>query len=484
MKKKLKLLTTACVALSLSFAFAGCSSDQAYVTSIRFAGTNGNGTDYAVAYSDGREETLTIANGRDGEDCTSAAVSIDDVYAKCVAENGEISYADFLREYLTLTTDTTAAAGRCLQSSLKVYTTFVESASAVGPGLGGRATGKRYSNALHTGSAVIWKIDGSSVYIVTNYHVIYDNNADETANGGKTAKEIYCYLYGSEGTPAASGKKDETYGYSLYEFGEYAVQCELIGGSITTDLAVLKADASALKAINPEIRAVTPASGYSVGETAMAIGNPEGAGISVTKGIVSVDNEYIALKIDDTARYYRSIRTDSSLYSGNSGGGLFNGDGELIGITNAGNTDDQNINYAIPVDIVTGAVENILHYHSDGNDDTEGAYKISLGLTVRARNAKYVYDAKNGSGKIVEEIVVDSVAEQSIAERLDLAAEDAITGIEIDGTEYSISRNFEVSDLLFRVWEGSVVRISFIRDGKAQTTEAYSVRFSDLTQVP
>ena len=97
MKKKLKLLTTACVALSLSFAFAGCSSDQAYVTSIRFAGTNGNGTDYAVAYSDGREETLTIANGRDGEDCTSAAVSIDDVYAKYVAENGEISYADFLR---------------------------------------------------------------------------------------------------------------------------------------------------------------------------------------------------------------------------------------------------------------------------------------------------------------------------------------------------------------------------------------------------
>ena len=72
-----------------------------------------------------------------------------------------------------------------------------------------------------------------------------------TANGGKTAKEIYCYLYGSEGTPAASGKKDETYGYSLYEFGDYAVQCELIGGSITTDLAVLKADASALKVVMP-----------------------------------------------------------------------------------------------------------------------------------------------------------------------------------------------------------------------------------------
>ena len=97
-----------------------------------------------------------------------------------------------------------------------MYTTFVESASAVGPGLGGRATGKRYSNALHTGSAVSDGVIGAvavcsrkadrgnvclirrtarererkGVYIVTNYHAIYDNNADETANGGKTAKEL------------------------------------------------------------------------------------------------------------------------------------------------------------------------------------------------------------------------------------------------------------------------------------------------------
>ena len=208
---------------------------------------------------------------------------------------------------------------------------------------------------------------------MTNYHVIYDSKADADLNGGMTARQVYCYLYGSEDTPVQkeTGRTDsngnpiyetDENGCIVYDYGDYGVKCDIVGGSIEKDLAVLRAKTSELKNINPDIKAVTLAEDYYVGETAIAIGNPENEGISVTKGVVSVDNEYITLSIDGTKRAYRSIRMDTALYGGNSGGGLFNAEGKLIGICNAGDSTDQNINYAIPLDIVKGTVGNILYY--------------------------------------------------------------------------------------------------------------------------
>lgn len=482
--KKFKLVASAVGVLSLSCALlAGCGK-QAYVTSIVPAQTTEAGTNYTVTYSDGRTETLTVANGKNGKDGEDGLVSIDDIFKKYQEVYGETSYADFLEEYLSVSSASTSTIARCLQSSMKVHTTFVESSSVIRPGIGGWSAAKSYGLAHHAGSAVIYKIEGNDTYILTNYHVVYDKSADTEANGGNLPKDIYCYLYGSEADPVQSDKTDETYGYALYDFGQYGIPCTYVGGSITADIAVLKAKTSDIAAINSDFHAIKPASGYCVGETAIAIGNPEGEGISVTKGIVSVDNENIALQIDGTGRYYRSLRIDTSLYSGNSGGGLFNEKGELIGITNAGNQEDQNINYAIPIEIASGVADNIIYYDRDGDDATLGAYKVTVGVTVQAKNMKYVYNEEAGRGDIREDVTVASVTEGSIAEAIGIRVDDTLTAFIIDGEEYEILRNFNVSDLLLKVRAGAVINFRYVRGGETCLGTPYTVPSSALAQMP
>ncbi|MDE6441628.1 MAG: S1C family serine protease, partial [Clostridia bacterium] len=373
--------------------------------------------------------------------------------------------------------DDNISIGENMLSVAKVYSEFIESRAYIGFG------GYHYvsNTVMSAGSAVIWSVDESAegyTYLVTNYHVVYDKSADTTKNGGNIAKNINIYLYGSEGTPTEMTEKDEN-GYTQYDYGDYAVKCEYVGGSIEADIAVLKMPTSTIKAVNKNIKPVTLSDSYYVGQTAIAIGNPEDGGISVTRGIVSVESDYIALKIDNTARYYRSIRIDTALYSGNSGGGLFDVNGKLIGITNAGDTEDQNINFAIPIEIVKGTVENILYYY-DGTKPAE-VQKVELGVDITTENSVYVYDYKAGYGKIVEEVAISSITEGSIAESLQLAKGDIITGVTINGVEYSIERSFNISDILLGVRAGDNIAVKYKRDGKSGITQAYQISTSDLS---
>ena len=346
--------------------------------------------------------------------------------------------------------------------------------------------------ALCTGSAVIYDMcasEGGYTYIVTNYHVVYLEEADEALNGAsKIARKIYGYLYGSESTPAASVnvstntvQKDEN-GYTKYDYGESAIALEYIGGSVSSDIAVLRAKTSDILAVNPCAAQVELADSYHVGETAIAIGNPEAQGISVTQGIVSVESDYISLNIDGSSRSYRSIRIDTALYSGNSGGGLFNAAGKLIGITNAGNSSDENINYAVPLEIVQGVADNIIYYHEKGSD-AQCAYKIVLGITVQTQNSKYVYDAGSGYGKIREEVVLDSVASDSIAESMNLQSGDIITAIIVNDTEYEIARSFDISDLILTLREGDVIQCVVQRNAQTVYSEEYNLSKTALVAI-
>ena len=220
-----------------------------------------------------------------------------------------------------------------------------------------------------------------------------------------------------------------------------------------------------------------------MGETAIAIGNPEGNGLSVTKGIISTENELISLNIDGTSRTYRSLRIDTPLYSGNSGGGLFNSSGELIGITNAGNTEDQNINYAIPLEIVTGTVDNIICYANDGDNQTNGAYTVKFGITVSSSGSKYVYDSDKGYGEITENVNVESVTTDTIAAGLGLQNGDVIKKIEVNGTEKEINRTFTLGDVALTLRSGDKIRFVLERDGETVTTSIYTISSSDLVQV-
>ena len=164
------------------------------------------------------------------------------------------------------------------------------------------------------GSGVIYEIDKErgEAYIITNYHVVYEQ-------GSKTgiASAIKVFLYGMEAT-------------------EYGIDATYVGGSMNYDIALLHVKGSTVLMESCARAAdVADSDKVSILDTAIAIGNPEGNGISATVGYVNVDSENILVSFQGTNVQLRVMRTDAAVNSGNSGGGLFNDKGELIGIVNA-----------------------------------------------------------------------------------------------------------------------------------------------------
>lgn len=452
------VILTCCCACSISFGQTGIS-----VVSISKTSSTDLADVYTIVYSDGSSSTLEVANGRDGAD--GKDVDIDDLYAKYLQLYPDATYEDFLSSVLQVNASSnTTDIHKALQSSAKIYTEFTESYRV-------NAMFTTKETAVYLGSSVIYKIDSDYTYFITNYHVVYDSSATET---NKIAKKIVCYLYGSEGEPVSTNTKSN--GCTVYDYGNYAIECEYVGGSITADLAIVKAPTDAVKAINPNVQPVTFAKNYHVGDTAIAIGNPEGEGISVTQGIVSVDNEYIHLSIDGTTRAYRSARIDTSIYNGSSGGGLFDINGELIGITNAGDGEDQNVNYAIPLEIVKSAVENIMR-------NGGSAKKITLGIEVVSTSSKYVFDAQKGVGEVIETVCINKITSGSISEKMGLQADDVLIAFVVNGVEHTINRNFNIGDMLFAVRSGDVIGFKISRGDQTLTTNTYTVLPADLNQI-
>jgi serine protease Do len=122
---------------------------------------------------------------------------------------------------------------------------------------------------------------------------------------------------------------------------------QLIGKDADVDIALLKVDASGLTAAT-----VGDSSTIGVGDKSVIIGNPLGTlGGSVTEGIVSA----VDRTLDFDGKTMHLIQTDAAVNPGNSGGGMFNGQGELVGIvvakstnTTSGSTID-NIGFVIPI---------------------------------------------------------------------------------------------------------------------------------------
>jgi len=449
--------------------FGGCSIGSAKtITGIEKTGSSGLTDIYTITYSDGSTYNFYVENGKDGADATSPTIL--DIYNQYVALYGEISYADFLQLYLkTDKVDNSAVINKCLQSCLKLYTEFTVTSTS-----GWYQVTKGVS--ISCGSGVVYKIDNDYTYVLTNYHVVYNASANAD-NGGYIARSIHGYLYGSDGTPTATSETNN--GYKVYDYGNYAIEFEYVGGSVDYDIAIIKAKTSDVVAINENVKAVTLAESYHVGQTAIAIGNPENEGISATEGIVSVDNEFINLNIDGTTRSYRSIRIDTAIYEGSSGGGLFDSSGNLIGLTNAGDNDDQNVNYAIPLDIVKNVVNNIMLYYDGTNAST--VKKPKFGVTIDTSNSKYVYDQTTGYGYIKETISVDSVTSGSIFDTLGLKSGDVLVSIFLNGNEITLNRYYEIDNVLLQLRANDTVSVKYRRAGVTATTGEYTILSTDIS---
>ena len=170
-------------------------------------------------------------------------------------------------------------------------------------------------SATSAGSGVIISADGT---IVTNHHVI------------DGATQIKVRLRNGEEHTAS-----------------------LVGSDQSHDIAVLKISAENLT------YATFGTYELKVGQTVVVIGNPLGKlGGSVTDGIISALDRDISI---DGATM-RLLQTNASINSGNSGGGMFDLDGRLIGIVNAKSTgtDVEGLGFAIPADVALSVVTEIL----------------------------------------------------------------------------------------------------------------------------
>ena len=132
---------------------------------------------------------------------------------------------------------------------------------------------------------------------------------------------------------------------------------EIIGRDPKTDIAVLKVDASKYELT--EVR-FGDSENIRIGDWVMAIGNPFGLGGTVTVGIVSARDRDI-----NSGPYDDFIQTDAAINRGNSGGPLFNMDGEVIGINTAiisPSGGSIGIGFSIPSDLATGVIDQLREF--------------------------------------------------------------------------------------------------------------------------
>jgi serine protease Do len=262
------------------------------------------------------------------------------------------------------------------------------------------------------GSGVIVSNDG---YILTNDHVV--SKADEVK-------------------------------VSLPDRREFTAK--VIGTDPNTDIAVLKIEGKNLPTV--PIGASRP----SVGDLALAIGNPFGIGQTVTMGIVSATGRG-GLNIE---QYEDFIQTDAAINPGNSGGALVNTHGELIGINTAilagGGGGNQGIGFAIPVAMAREVMDQLVK-----TGKVVRGYMGAQIQDVTPTLAKaFKLDSANGA-------VLTSIEPGTPAEKAGLQAGDVITAVNGEAISDSNSLRLRIS----RSAPGSPVRLTVQRaEGPKEVT--------------
>ena len=465
--KKFRWLFLVLVIVPCVFLLAGCN--YKYVVGIERASQSTELVDvYTITYSDGSTSSFSVENGEDGTD-----LKIEDIYNVAKANGYTGTFLEFLDDYLDLEVkDDVSAVNKAMLSSVVISVEFpVES---------GNFLNTTKDIAIGSGAGVIYKLDKSAgdAYIITNYHVVY-NTSSNTSD--KIASNIVCHLYGAD--TSATYKTDEdgnkiykdlngnivenaSLGYPVVEYLGNAIECEYVGGSMQYDIAVLKVtNSSVLKNSDAKAVEVENSDFIDVGSKAVAIGNPKGEGFSTTEGVISVDSEYLTMTAADevTQVTFRVLRIDTAVNNGNSGGGLYNSNGNLIGIVNAKIIDSsiENIGYAIPSNIATRVAESII---KNATETTKKAKKATIGITLSSKDSRSVYDSENDKISIVQDVYISEISENTLASTSALKAGDVIKSVSVKGVKYEITRMFQLIDLVWLFETGDVV--SFEIEGK------------------
>ena len=264
-----------------------------------------------------------------------------------------------------------------------------------------------------SGSGVIYSEDG---FIVTNNHVVEGAKVIEVVHNRRTYK------------------------------------ASLVGTDPSTDLAVLKIEATKLPAISLGRSATV-----SVGEWALAVGNPFNLTSTVTAGIISAKGREINLT-KGTFPLESFIQTDAAINPGNSGGALVNIKGELIGINTAILSQTGSYagySFAVPVDVVHKVVDDLINY-GEVQKAFIGADVIDLDLEKADRSG---IRADRG-------VVMSYISPEGAAARAGLREGDIITAV----NGIRISGRGQFDEIISYHSPGDRIEITFQRGNQPQTT--------------
>ena len=235
--------------------------------------------------------------------------------------------------------------------------------------------------------------------------------------------------------------------------GDTDYTAAVVGEDDTSDVAVLKIDATGLTPAT-----VGDSDSLSVGDSVLAVGNPLGElGGTVTSGIVSALNRSVTIQGTSSTNTMSLIQMDASVSPGNSGGGLFNMNGELIGLVNAksSSSDAEGLGFAIPINDAIQVAQDLLE-----NGYVSG--RPYMGITYIA-----VTDAQTAAQLNVNAygVYVVDVVQGGPADKAGLKVGDRI--VSIDGTE--IAQKDDLGTLMQQHTAGDTLSITVARDGQMQT---------------
>lgn len=237
------------------------------------------------------------------------------------------------------------------------------------------------------------------------------------------------------------------------------VEAELIGiddqGKI--DLAVLKVD------MDQPLPCVSLADSSTVriGDDALAIGNPFGLSFTFTRGYVSAtmrnlnfNSRLMMPTQSENGKYHEYFQTDASINPGNSGGGLYNIDGEVIGVNTmifSANKENNGIGFAIPSSIVAHTANKLI---------LEGEIRRGwLGVSIQDINAdtadKFA-GVTEGRGVLITGIQENSPAFEGGLKKGDVVL--SVNGQDVNSTITLARRAMEVEP-------GDIADLSVVRDG-------------------
>ncbi len=269
---------------------------------------------------------------------------------------------------------------------------------------------KRKASALGSG----FIIDAKGI-VVTNNHVIKD------------AEDIIIRVEGDT------------------EYIEY--KAKVIGADPLSDIAVLKIESND-KFLPVKLGDSDKA---RIGDWVIAIGNPLGLSGTVTSGIISARNRNIGL-----SRYEDYIQTDASINVGNSGGPLFNMEGDVIGINTAilGREGNIGIGFAIPSNSAKKVIDQLIEF----GETKRGWLGVRIQQVTKEIAEVEKLDEPRGA-------LVASVAENSPSDKGGVKAGDII--LEFDGTD--IKEMTELPKIVAQTEVGKIVEVKIWRNKKELT---------------